>query len=297
MNKSVFPRPITAILLGVLGAAVGAAVMLFHAEATPESRSFIMMPGFYVWLFLLILTTSVLALSVPVVLKSLRELKGYFRANGLEILFSCIIMCLLYVIPLLPKQPEGAGVLTYQRLKLDILLGLGLIVALLAMIGMWLVSAALRAEFQEVPVDPRPIGRFQTLRDLLQRFLYVLGLLISLVTLSNGAQRNALIAAGVIQESAVPIANILIWGAYYTAMVALSYIPTYLLLREVGQRICHAYFPVSSITPESLSEWHAGRKGLEALLNMGGGIGQNLQSGIVILSPLLSGIISILLSS
>ena len=296
MNKSLFPRPITAILLSVLGAVVGAAVMLFHAEATSESRAFIMTPGFYVWMFLLIVATIVLALSVPVVLKQLVELKGNFRGNRLEIISSCIIMCLLYVVPFIPKGPEGANVLTYQHAKINILLGLGLIVALQAMIGIWLVHAALRTEFKKVRVEHRQVARFQSLRDQLQCFLGVLGTLISLMTLSIGAQRNALVAAGAIEASKMPDANILTMGAYFTVLVALSYLPTYWLLREVGRRICDTFFPTSSITPKSLSGWHSGRKSLEAVLNVPVGAGQSLQSGIAILAPILSGIVSVLLN-
>jgi hypothetical protein len=184
MNKFMFPKPITVILLSVLGAAIGAIVMLFHAEATPMSRAFIMTPGFYVWLFLLVVTTIVLILSIPVVFKRLVELKAYFKGNRLEILISCIIMCLLYMVPFLPRLPESTSVLTYQQIKMYILLGLGLMVALLAMTGIWLVHAALRAEFKDIRVEHRQIMRFQSLRDLLQGFLNILGILISLLTLS-----------------------------------------------------------------------------------------------------------------
>jgi hypothetical protein len=296
MKNPEFPKLITTILLCILGAIAGAFVMLFHAEEIPESSQFVHTLGFYVWLLPLIVSTAIMAVSIPVLFKSLTELKSYFKGNKIEFLVVSLIMIGLCILPfLLIKMPGRIRVLAYHSPKMMVLMGLGFIVALLAMIGIWLVNAALRVDFKEVLTDYRKVTRFLYLGNLLKRFLTILGLLISLLVLSNGALRYALISAKIIWSNDMPTAGILANGAYYTLLVALAYVPTYLLFETIGRRICDGFFPLSAITSETIDTWHQRRKSLEELLNIRAGIRQNLLSGIAILSPLLSSLISILL--
>lgn len=271
--------------------------MLVYADTTPESYKFVRTSGFPLWVFLMMLTTAVMAVFIPELLKLLKELKVYLVKNRLEILMLCIIMGALFMAQFLPQAPGCISALAFHTLKMRVLLGLGLMVSLLAMVGIWLVNAALRSEFQELQKDYKLVGRFLRLRKLLQQFLTMLGILISLVVLANGALRSALITGGVCRQEEFPMTPVLLTGAFFTVLVAFAYLPTYLLLVDIGEKICDTFFPLCLVVSETWDEWRKGRKSLEEVLNVQAGVQQNLQSGIAILAPLLTSITSILLGT
>jgi hypothetical protein len=296
MQTLSFPKPFTVILMSLAGAAIGVSVVLFQARSTPESQQFVDAPQFYVWIFLLGLSTAVMVISVALMLKPLQELKPHWRGHKIEITLSSLLMCLLFVVPLASSVPESGSVLVYHRIKMTILLVMGIVVSLQALVGIWLVNVALRT-FQKTETPSKQIASFLRLREHLQRFLVILGTLVSLLTLSTGALRHTLVSARFVEEADFPVELVLVYGAYFTVLIALSYIPTYTFLIAVGRRICDALFPLSSLEAGSIGQWHSERKSLEALLHIQVGVGKSFGTGIAISAPLISGIISVLLSS
>lgn len=296
MEKIDFPKPLAVILLSLAGGAVGAGVLLYRARSTEASATFVDSPQFLVWLFLISLTMVVIFVSFPVVVQSLWKLWSYLPGNEREIVASALLIAFLVLVPLPFGLPERFYVLAGHRAKMALLLLLGLGVALPAMVGIWLVHAALRVDFKQIQADHTSITAYLRRRGQLQRFFGVLGGLISLLTLDTGALRNAVINSGLAEPSEFPTEWVLVYGAFFTVLVAVSYIPTYTYLTLVGRRICDAFFPLADVNPESVGEWHANRRSLEQILRVQEGVSERLQASLVVFAPLLSGIISVLLS-
>lgn len=297
MKASELPKPLTVILLGLAGGLSGAGAILFQARSTPESRELVEAPQFWLWFFLLALSAAVAIISGMLVLNSLRQLKEYLAGNRIEIAVSCLVVALMFLFATPTMSlPQRLHVLRYHRIKMLLLTGLNFLVALLAGVGIWLVHAALRTKLDKVEADSEQVEAFLQLRDHLQRLLSILGLLIGVGTLAAGSLRNLLISTGVAEKSDFPAELVLVYGAFFTVLVALIYVPTYALLVTVGRQICDAFFPFSSIEPESVAKWHSGRKSLEAILKVEVGVGQSFQTGVAVFAPLFSSLVSLLMS-
>jgi hypothetical protein len=140
--------------------------------------------------------------------------------------------------------------------------------------------------------DPEEYLKFH--REL-QRFLSILGITVGLTTLATGGLRNALIAFGM-DASFFPQTVVLAFGAYYTLLIALVYIPVYNYLMDAGRKIRDSRVP--GLFSKTLDEWGTSykvRTDLEAILQLHYTPQQQLQTAVAILAPLLSSIIALLL--
>lgn len=128
------------------------------------------------------------------------------------------------------------------------------------------------------------------LRQLLQRLLAAVGSLVALSTLAAGAvlalQRSLPADPGATQ---LPSQTVLIFGGAGSLLIALFYVPAATALQRRGQTLCDELFPLNNAdeaaTILSLAEDH---HKLEQLLGVDRGVIADLQTGLVILSPLLA---------
>ena len=160
-----------------------------------------------------------------------------------------------------------------------------MITALVAVAGIWYVRAAVEATFAEngsavrqaIPVQ-KQIEIVIDLRTHLQRYITRAGAMVALATLAKGALRQAILATGG-NSAEFPAEYVLLQGAYFTALLALVYIPTYSILAEVGSDLVETIYPVTTgdLDWDHLSRWQANRKSLEGLLQLEGGAVHNLQ--------------------
>ena len=167
------------------------------------------------------------------------------------------------------------------------------------------MRAAIEATFAEngsavrqaIPVQ-RQIEIVIDLRTHLQRYITVLGAMVALATLAKGALRQAILATGG-NSSDFPAEYVLLQGAYFTALLALVYIPTYSILAEVGSDLVESIYPVTKgdLDWEQLSKWQGNRKSLEGLLQLEGGAVHNLTASVSILAPVATSVMSVLLGS
>jgi hypothetical protein len=87
----------------------------------------------------------------------------------------------------------------------------------------------------------------------------------------------------------------LAYGAYFTLLVVLVYLPTFLSLQAIGRKLHDAFFPQIFPSTENWADIRDRRKYLEELLQLQVGAYQSLHASIVVLAPLISSIISTLL--
>lgn len=164
-------------------------------------------------------------------------------------------------------------------------------------LAIWLVRRGLANDFQEVSTKLGSISHYLRYREQLQRYLMILGLGVTLLTLATGALRQALIAAHATTADKFPVNLVLIFGGYYTLLLAMVYLPAYGTLIESGRRLRDAYCPLPEINSPEWEKILAKRKMLEDTLQLQMSFNQSLSAGITILAPLLSGIFSVLLDS
>ena len=128
----------------------------------------------------------------------------------------------------------------------------------------------------------------------LSRFLTVAGGVIGLTILATGALRNTLISIEVLPKETFPPEMVLAYGAYFTIILALVYLPAYNALRSVGLQICEALLPFPALEADAFGKWYSARKNFESFLQLEVTAWQNAQTSLAIFAPLLGGAISLL---
>jgi len=288
------------IPLGAIGALFGLAVVLLSPGETPQSVAFRQNPEFVVWLFTIVVQATLFAILPLFLFKALIKLKQYASKHIVKIVLSSLGFLFLADLPStflgLGRLVSFSFPLAYHELRFRILTITGLLTtALPASIGIWLVYSALTVSFKETHINKESAGHYLFLHRQLHIFLFILGLIVSVATLATGASRRALIAAGIPAE-AFPLELVLVYGGYYTFLIALLYIPVYLSLIEFGRRLVDRFYPLSALELES-EEWentYEKRGKLEELLRLRVTAQQGLETGVAIFAPLLSGFISFL---
>jgi hypothetical protein len=290
-------KPFTVIGSAVLAAAIGAAIILYDAHTGTDSPKFVKTPQFTVWLFLIITQTAVFALVAVPLWKTLRELKRHLVEKWVEILMTSVVFAIVFGIPfVIRSKPEFKFEfpLNHHHVKIGILGFIGFIIALSTAIGIWVVHVALRNIFMREEPGERHIVGFLQYRDYLQRFLSIAGAILGLTTLATGALRNALITYGV-DPTYFPSELVLGYGLYYSALLALTYAPTYASMIRVGRLIRDALCPLPSSDTQAWRDWYSNRRILDDMLKLQIGARESLPAGVAILAPLGGSVLSVLL--
>jgi hypothetical protein len=298
MDKFSFSTTYEAILMALLSGILGAAIMLFDAYSTTESINFVRTNEFVIWFFINIATFALYpVLGVPLWKNvKLYRTQGYFRR---EIFLTSIIVIVLIAVPdtfaRFFRQDIDVRSLAHLSVKIALLLGVGLFsVSLPVIITMWLIQIALQKEFAGNKFDKEHIDKFIGLRDDLSLMVRILGVSIGLLMLAAAALRKTLIVSGAISPDAYPIVSVSLYGAYFTLLILILYLPIYMSLNAVGNRICDT---VASLPSPNSADWtkeYSKRKDFQELLQLNSLGLQNWQSGLAILIPLLSGVTSTL---
>jgi hypothetical protein len=139
------------------------------------------------------------------------------------------------------------------------------------------------------------IARLVTLRQLLQRLLAAVGALVTVVTLEFGALL-ALERSVHSQFGNRPPQFVLVYGGIGSLLVALAYAPGWTALQHRCNRLCDELFPMDCLDEASTILARSGdRQKLEQILGADRGLLADMQSGVVILAPLIAGAAAFLL--
>lgn len=179
--------------------------------------------------------------------------------------------------------------------KIRLLIILGSITFLPAALGIILIPKVAKIELKrEFSFDNYIISikKYLHYRELIQLYLYSSGAIVGLITLFDGALRNLLLAVGV-SESDFPLFVVIIFGLYWSAILALYYAIGYLSLLECGRNLQDNICPLYS--SKSLVQDIEEHKKIGEILKLDIRADQLFRNSIAILAPLLSGIVSHLL--
>jgi hypothetical protein len=142
-----------------------------------------------------------------------------------------------------------------------------------------------------------PVAGFLRLRELLDNALLILGTVVGAAILSSGALRNAVLAREGASASDFPIELVLVYGLFFTGLLAIVYVPTYLRVQALGRSMVDRFVPVADPGAAQWMEDNDKRLALESRLRLDTTLTSSFQAGAAILAPLASALVSTLLSS
>ncbi|MBV9211921.1 MAG: hypothetical protein JOZ52_14865 [Acidobacteria bacterium] len=290
------------IVLGTAGFLAGFALMRYRYRADSQSRQFYGAEETLVWLSLMAAQTAVWAIVIAPLWKTLQAYAGYFFQNVAQVMLPIICLIALFLLPvLLLSKYIYRSPLKYHRGKLRIMSVTGGLIAAIAVINMLLIQAA---SYSVSGSTETQIKTYLSLRSELHTQLFFLGVIIGLATLATGALRNAILAAEnrepatpdkAKKRRAYPAELVLLYGLYYTMLLAFAYVPVYLRMLEVGGDIRNSLYSISASSLADPSSLQNNREAIGKLLMLGTDPLTSLQAGVAILAPLASSIIAVLL--
>ena len=300
MKNDIPTRIFSVMLLGIIGASIGALIYFWGSPFSKESQAFVATPEFVIWFFINDVLFATYPILFIVLWSSLNQLRKQFRHNIFEILGASIILFGLYMLPLL----IGTRIINMKPLPLEyadakmlVIETVGFLVSALPLaVGIWLTQSAIRDTFRDIKPTEHIIDTYISLRDYLQQFLVALGALLSIFVLASAALRSSALVSGATTLDDYPPVYLFVLGAYDTLLIAIIYFPAYLVLVSAGRRILDFYFPLLSPDSEGWANKYAARKQLEDLLELKVTGAQRFLTSITLIAPFVSSILSSLLN-
>ncbi|OXM48758.1 hypothetical protein [Amycolatopsis alba] len=178
------------------------------------------------------------------------------------------------------------------------LLGLGLIAAAPSVLGLWLSHTRLRRISRVLDGEERAqasdvLGELLECKRANGICLTALALIVSAAVIDAGAQRRAFLATGTPKQS-FPPESVLLYGALFTAISLLLYVPVFLAWKTRCLRLVDELYPVPP-DARPTEEWLAGRARLAQLLGTDTTVGKTVTTAFGILAPLAVSVLAVVL--
>ena len=138
----------------------------------------------------------------------------------------------------------------------------------------------------------RDVERIRLLRRLMQAAIAALGVVIALAVIATGALRQATMAAGL---EPVPDTFVLVYGGWFTGVVAAIYLYVFSALEARGRWVLKTAAPLPDPDPDHADRFLASRtlRGeLAQELELGGDARRNLEGLIAVLAPLTAALLT-----
>ena len=138
----------------------------------------------------------------------------------------------------------------------------------------------------------RDLERLRFLRRCTQTATAALGLVIALAVIATGALREATAAA---QLTPVPDTFVLVYGAWFTGVVAAVYLHVFGALEARGRWMLDQIAPLPDVVPASTETFlttRALRHELAGELELGGDPRRNLEGLLAVLAPLVAALLT-----
>ncbi|KOT54565.1 MULTISPECIES: hypothetical protein [Streptomyces] len=301
------PLTVTLGLLAVAGLGTGF-VGRFRAAESPEARAFTKLLEFDLWSALV---GASIALYVAVAYAMAYGVHRRWRhpvdrpapwavaalALGAVLLMGAVFGVLRFFTPpgTLPVPLDGLA------WRVPVLLVLGMLAAAPGAVGLWDVQVGLLRLSRRLPTEPGVLAPAGALRELDRawrdavRFLTGGSLIISTAVIDAGALRNALLAHGA-PEKTFPASSVLLYGAFFSVMFALVFLPVMVLWRSVAGRLVEVTVRIPE-ADELTEDWIERRARLVAFLRLDLSLPKVLAPALGILAPLATGAFSLFLPS
>jgi hypothetical protein len=313
-DAALAPRGTTILVWGVLGAAIGAVTVFGDVFSwTDHHQRFVHKGEFIVWFGLIVVQTTAWAIGLQLV----REIRRGLRRADRRIAFAVVVMAIFVGLGVLAGAFVPAhyhwhsyGYLEHRRWKIAILGVFGAAVALYGFETMWKIYRELDKRRRE-PVGPldEEIPRYLWLHDRLQQLIVLLGGAVGLATLAAGAERRVVgkwfecdatpfqsfLGADHCRPLNFPAEYVLLYGFYFTTLLALAYGPVHLTLMAVGRRL--RAVALADVPVTDIETWQSKRSALNAVLDLDIATATSFRAALAILTPLIASLTGLLFGS
>lgn len=289
--------PIKVLLGAFFGFLIGLLILFFdYSNIDPE---FLERSETRFWLFLLCLQFTFSGATFFPLIEFLRNLRRNFKLSYAFIFLSGIIWFIFYI-PLVTFASQGFfkyqcqypfGATWFKSVTI------GVFVAVSSAIGgccILYIEGALR-KICENP-DEFSVSQYRYLKEKLFRILLFLCSNLTLFTLIIAAKLNVMrtIPTCASQPAVKEPFVILFYGVFYSALLALTYLPTYLHTFDVGHRLSEALLPSKFPKEDEWDIWYERNEKLERALGIKTNLLENAFTIITVLIPVASSVYSLM---
>lgn len=138
--------------------------------------------------------------------------------------------------------------------------------------------------------------RYQRLRSRLRQSLGLIAAIIGAAVLLAGALRNLINEAAPSQPELIPASSVMVYGLYFTALLASFYLPAHKSLTEMGEALANQLVLKSIGTRTTWKQWTEEHDAVRAYLGLRNSALSELRDGIALFAPLVASISSLLLA-
>lgn len=302
-------------ILVVVGFLTGVVVLLvdYFPFTSDEFKDLIKLPAFQLFLFAIVAQTVFWTVAFGSMLPGWRLLWKNAKGHLPEIVaWSLLFAALVFSSRFFAFSCDNYA-LRHHGLKTSLLTYIGGVVAMMAAVGSILINIGLReilvksaqsAEHgKEDNIENRQtadvemqhaylVRRYLFLRGSLLHFLSVLGIMLGLVVLAQGAKRYFI--QNVANDCAPGFTRdkVLVFGLYYTLILILTFLPTFSLLIATGHKLRDDLLPIPSPHSDKWEDRCKRREKLDDLLALS--MTERLRAIIAVSAPILGALISLL---
>lgn len=260
---------------------VGAASGRFTAE-----------PAYDIWRTLLGVTVAVWLLMSVALWMSLRVLFRPLLGRALVVAVAAWLLTVLGMLVFLGShQGQPQNPLHGADWKMPLAVLVVLVSATPIPVGLWFCHAwlleARRNDVQRAGAPHLSVRMLRDTRAFIDAALRAASLGIVAVVVTTGALRNAMLDARAVPRSEWPASLLLLYGAFFTVIFALVFVPAHLQWGNAVQALTDRLVAVTD-DAASQEDWHERRERLVAAMGADQGLQSKAASAFGITAPLLT---------
>jgi hypothetical protein len=193
--------------------------------------------------------------------------------------------------------------LAHHRLKMNVITSIGVLLALLAIIGMFATALAFNRLQPSRPPSRGDLRRFLALRRELDALPAITELLIGMATLAAKGLRGAVLAANnqpyfkqhPNEHLEYAPDYVLAYGLFFSALLAFAFAPSFLTMRAAGARLRERDLPLPAPADLEFADMVARRNALDDVLQTSLTATSTSKAAVAILTPLAGSLVSLVL--
>jgi hypothetical protein len=311
-------RGLWLFLLAVGGAALGVLVIMSGAwEWSQEHKDFVSSGPFLLWGALICTQTAAWGVAVYL-FHGLRSDLEHCRERRILVAGGTLWVLVLGGVVAGAFGPQWAHWHSFEYLddrgaRITILGAIGSLVAMYGVTAIWAIYWKLKAMLQAGNLGLDHVHLYLSLQDKLQQLLLIIGSALGLTILTVGAERNAVITwattpprcasrspletfvlGPVSCDTHFPPEYMLVYGFFFTVLLAVAYAPAQFALADVGRRIRDSAASLDSLTAQNVAGRQAERTALDELLDLKLGTFGSFRAALAILTPLIGSLTGLL---
>ena len=299
------------VALALVGGLLGAGVIVFGRwDWNGHQRAIATSGPFLLWAALICAQAALWFAALPALRLLLQRLESEWQPRVLATVAAVGLFVLAGIVlgAFVPAHQHWPGYeyLWNRRWKITLMGAAGAGAGLLAVAGIFRIYEELKEVLKKAKLGLDEIERYLELQDALHVLLLAVGAVLGLAILTAGAERDVVLtftdatcAKGKGQcEAHFPTEYLLVYGLYFTTLLALVYAPAHLALMAVGRKIRDDLVGFDELRRnQKLTEWQGKRDALERLLDLRVGTAADFRAGVAILTPLTTSLLSLLFAA